>query len=763
MTPAGARRAGLLVVVLAAVLFHVRGLAGEFTFDDHRFVDRNAAIGTVGNPLRFFTDPTTADPRQASDIYRPLRTLSFAVERSIFGDRPAGFHAVSLVLHAANAGLLYLLLLELGAGAAAAAFGAGVFAAHPANVEAVAWISSRADLMAAFFTLLAVIGWVRTRGPDRWYALALGAGLAACFSKEAAVVFPGFFVLADLARPGGGRREALSRWRLFLLPTLLALGFALWVKVLLESGRSGILGHIPGWWGGSYGANLGTAVRAGAYQALFAAFPFVPSLDWYMDLSRSLLEPGALASALLLAALLALGLRGALRGGPPAALAGSGILWALLGGLLTSHLLFPVGIPRADRFLYLSLAGAAAVAAAGFQRAFSFHPRGAMLLGGAAVLGLGLLAADRTGAWRDEATMWSLAPAEGYSPRARGWFIARRTRHAARTFDRGVEALDAGEGERARRLLAESRGELEVLLSEVKVLRDEWRERTGLEVDARFEARIRRNLSRVLFRSGDAEGALREAEASSVLDPGDSRSLALEAIALERLGRLQEAGWRMEAALAAAPPAGPFLPGAEDEGLVPPLDAAAVLVPVARWRLSRGYDGAALRALRAAARAWPEPGRNPAVEQAPDLEAQIGARRSALEAAARADPGNAALAAARVAYVGMGSADMEAARMAYRATFGVGMEGPSLRTLWALATMEADDTEEGWKAADAHHGATLEEFPGDAGALLGKARCAASLRRPEEAASLRRRVLADPAATEEALREAREGLDGGGR
>lgn len=707
MTPGRARTLGLLAVLLAAVLFHGRGLGGEFLFDDHRFVDRNASLAEIGNPLRFFTDPSTADPRQPSDIYRPLRTLSFVLERALFGDSPAGYHAVSLALHAANAALLLLLLLDLGAAPGPAAFGAALFAAHPANVEAVAWISSRADLMAAFFTLLAVLCWVRARGPDRWWILSMAAGLLACLSKEAAVVFPGFFVLADLARPGGGREAALGRWRLLVPPLLLAAGFGLGVKLLLESGRRGVLGHIPGWWGGSYGANLGTALRAAAYQALFAAFPFVPSLDWYMELSRSLAEPCALASAAFLAALLALGIRGVLRGGAGAPLAGAGVLWAFLGGLLTSHLLFPVGIPRADRFLYLSLAGAAAAAAVGYARAASVHPRAAAVLGALAVLGLGGITHDRTAAWADEKTLWIEGPAGGYSPRARGWFIAERTFRAAKTFDRGVEALDAGKPEAAARLLAGARAELEVLLGEVVAVREEWRERTGLDVDARFEARIRRNLSRVLFRSGDAAGALREAEASTALDPGDPRSLALEAIALERLGRLQRAGWRMEEALAAAPPPAQFVPGAEAEGMVPPVDAAAVLLPVAKWRLSRGLDGAALRALEAAAKALPDPERNPAIEQAPDLALQIAARRKALDAACAAAPRDAGAAAARIAYVGLGGADMEAARMAWREAFGTAMEGASLRTLWALCTMEADDREEGWRAAEAHHRETL--------------------------------------------------------
>lgn len=740
------------LVVLCAVAVHARALPGEFVYDDHRFVDRNPSIERIGNPLRFFSDPRTADPRQPSDIYRPLRTLSFAVERALFGEEPAGFHAVSLALHAANAVLVLLLLLALGLGGGGALLGALLFAVHPVTVEATAWISARADLMAAFFTLLAVLAWIRARGPDRWYGMALAAGILACLSKEAAVVFPGFFLLADLARPGGGVAEARRRWPLLVLPVLAAGFFALRVRGILAEPRDGMVGHIPGWWGGSYATNLALALRAAAYQALFLPFPFVPSQDWYMPLSRSLLEPCVLASGLFLAGLLALACRLLLRGGPAAGRIGTGILWAFLGGLLTSHLLFPVGIPQAERFLYLSLVGAVLAAATLLEGLAAARPRTVAALAAGVVLGWGILSADRVGAWRDEEAVWTEGPSGRYSPRGHAWSLETRNRAFAVVLNQSAAAAARGDLPAGRKLLDEARAGFEAVLEEVLEARRRWVALTDLPPGTRLEARVRRNLARVHFSAGDAGAALREAEASSALDPGDPRSLGLEAVALLELGRLQRAGWRMEQAVAARR-RDPGVPEAEPAG-VPPRDAAAVLGPVSAWRLGRGYDGAALRALRTSAALYPHPSLNPAVEQVPDLEEKIRGKRALVAAAADGAPSSFGARASRVLYAGMGSGDMEAARSAYRAVFGGEPETAVLRTLWAMATMEADETEEGWRAAEFHHARTLELHPRDAGARLGLARCRISFERYGEAAELlgevRRDPLAPPAARDEA-------------
>jgi len=182
----------VLLVGLTAFLVHLRAREGRFLwYDDSRFVVANEQIDHVGNPLRFFTDlSTTASAEHPTDnIYRPLRTFAFALLNAAFGKRPAPFHMAAILLHAACAMLLMLLLIEAGVVAWAAALAAGLFALHPATVEATAWICSLGDLLCGVFVLLAMLLHAR----DRWGA-ALVALVCALFSKEHAVVVPGLWL-----------------------------------------------------------------------------------------------------------------------------------------------------------------------------------------------------------------------------------------------------------------------------------------------------------------------------------------------------------------------------------------------------------------------------------------------------------------------------------------------------------------------------------------------------------------------------------------
>ena len=198
-------------LVLLALLAHGLGLANGFVFDDHRFVVENQALQTV-DVSDALLDPSTHTADLDRDVYRPLRTLGHAFDRRRWGLEAFGFHLHSLLAHVVNVLLAWVVLRHLLGpdGETGALLGAGLLAVHPLGVEVVGWISSRGDLYALGWGLVALglgTGLGTGLGSDRESAdddrrttsrnldraallgAALAAGLAT-LGKESAAVLP---------------------------------------------------------------------------------------------------------------------------------------------------------------------------------------------------------------------------------------------------------------------------------------------------------------------------------------------------------------------------------------------------------------------------------------------------------------------------------------------------------------------------------------------------------------------------------------------
>ena len=177
--------AALLVSI--TVLAYLPASGAGFIWDDDVYVTQNSLL-TAPDGLRriwFSLD----SPSQ----YFPLVYTTFLVERAIWGLHAAGFHWVNIVLHAANALLVWRLLARLrvpGAWLAAA-----LFALHPVQVESVAWITERKNVLMGLFFLLALIWWTKFLDADdkrrrKFYLLALVSCALALFSKTTACTLP---------------------------------------------------------------------------------------------------------------------------------------------------------------------------------------------------------------------------------------------------------------------------------------------------------------------------------------------------------------------------------------------------------------------------------------------------------------------------------------------------------------------------------------------------------------------------------------------
>jgi tetratricopeptide (TPR) repeat protein len=180
--------------------------------------------------------------------YHPLTRLSHYLDWKLWGPNPAGHHAVNVVLHAANAALVVLLAWAIAQRLdrwpeRERYFFAGwvglIFAIHPLQVESVAWIAERKNLLCGFFSLLALLLYVR----GQWWPM-LGAYTAALLSKPMAVPLPLVMMALDyfpLGRRGG--KILTEKWLLFVLAGILCV-LTLWPQHDIGALRTHQLGLI---------------------------------------------------------------------------------------------------------------------------------------------------------------------------------------------------------------------------------------------------------------------------------------------------------------------------------------------------------------------------------------------------------------------------------------------------------------------------------------------------------------------------------------
>ena len=172
---------------LAAIIFCVFSpvLRADFlNWDDTIHVSENKAV------LNF--DSRAIFTQTVNDTYIPLTTLSFALEKSVWGLKPFVFHFDNILLHVIVAWLLLGFFLKLGVSSRAAFCGVLFFALHPMRVESVGWVTERKDMLYALFYVLALRQWLAyldLKKPGD-YALTLLWGLLSLLSKPMAVSLP---------------------------------------------------------------------------------------------------------------------------------------------------------------------------------------------------------------------------------------------------------------------------------------------------------------------------------------------------------------------------------------------------------------------------------------------------------------------------------------------------------------------------------------------------------------------------------------------
>ena len=206
---APARKKILVIALLAGITFAAYGRVRELpfiTYDDPEYITGNLRVQaglTAGNLVWAATAIVGAN-------WHPVTLISHMTDCQLFHLNAAGHHITSLALHLLNVLLLFW-VLQLATGFIwRSGFVAALFAVHPLNVESVAWIAERKNVLSMFFFLLAVWAYLwYSRAPNiKRYAAVSACFILALMTKPMIVTFPFVLLLIDYWPLAKGRMPA---------------------------------------------------------------------------------------------------------------------------------------------------------------------------------------------------------------------------------------------------------------------------------------------------------------------------------------------------------------------------------------------------------------------------------------------------------------------------------------------------------------------------------------------------------------------------
>jgi tetratricopeptide (TPR) repeat protein len=545
---------GLLVALLGVLVFQSALDGGFLRWDDYaNFLQNPRYRGLGASQLGWML--TTYHMGH----WKPLTWLTHALDWTLWGVEPRGYKATSIALHIL-ASIAFLLLARrllclalarpLDASIRVGTLGAALlFAVHPLRVEPVAWLSARADLVAALFVFLTLLAYLRaqTAPPHKrvWQALALACFALALAGKPMAVTLPAVLLVLDvyplrrLGPAGAGWRGAAAR-RVYLekapylVLALLAAFLAIRARIefsLIELTELG------------FPERLAAAVYALAFHLAITVLPL--DLSPAYDL-RAVLAQGAwrfVASGALVLALTALAVARARRW-PAFAAAWAVYLIVLLpvSGLAQSG-------PQiaADRYTYLACAGFALLAGGGLawcaaeagrhapRRVFA---RCVLALAGVSIVLLSIQSTRQTRVWHDTLSLWSHAAAVApdsslaHAGLGNALFSEGESKLAAVHFRQAL-ALRPG--------LPDAEMGLALILSRQGQLEESIRYgRLALAHDS-YSAGYRRIMAEIFWQFGQREEALAALEEAHRIEPETPRFPYITAVRLAQMGRSAEA------------------------------------------------------------------------------------------------------------------------------------------------------------------------------------------------------------------------------
>jgi len=229
------------VIVGAVLLVYLPAWRAGFVWDDEQLITANPLLRTFSGLIEIWSGGRTAD-------YFPMTNTVFWIERHLFGENATGYHAINILLHGADAILVWLVLHRLQI--PGAWFAGLIFGIHPVHVESVAWTSELKNVLAMFFTLLSIFSFFGSneyRQSRAAYIASLFFFALALLSKTQTVFVPIALLMCARWRDRDStsfRREAIRSGPFFVMAVVFGL-ITIWFQNRGIGEEEVVIGSFP--------------------------------------------------------------------------------------------------------------------------------------------------------------------------------------------------------------------------------------------------------------------------------------------------------------------------------------------------------------------------------------------------------------------------------------------------------------------------------------------------------------------------------------
>ena len=183
-----------LILFILPVITYCNTLNNDFVFDDMALIQGSKTLPSLqdaSNIISVFTQKSG---------YRPIRTLSYAIDYHFSGVNPLSYHISNIVYHVITTLLVYLVTLSILSNRVTAFITALLFAVHPVHTDSVTYLAGRRDILCVLFYLMGFYFFLTYRKTGRLLLvpLSMAAYLLSLGSKEMGVTLPVLFFIYDM-------------------------------------------------------------------------------------------------------------------------------------------------------------------------------------------------------------------------------------------------------------------------------------------------------------------------------------------------------------------------------------------------------------------------------------------------------------------------------------------------------------------------------------------------------------------------------------